>query len=90
MGVCATSGILAHQDVVQLPEQQAKKDFHGEESQLPSKKLIGATVSEVLRMKCRGKDGEPHVCPLSHGTVWLAKKHAMKNKLFHPWRKGAN
>ena len=48
-GVCGQSGIIAHQDVVQLAEQQAEKEFHGEMSALPSGFTMGATVSEVLR-----------------------------------------
>ena len=37
------------QDVVQLPEIQAMKKYYNEQSHLPGKEPIKATVSEVLR-----------------------------------------
>ena len=43
-------GSLVYQDVVQLPEQQHRKKYHGEKSSLPGKdQLIGAPTAEVLR-----------------------------------------
>ena len=48
-GVECISGILVHQDVVQLPELQASKEFHDEPSHLPGCPEIPAHVAEVLR-----------------------------------------
>jgi hypothetical protein len=43
------SGMLVCQDVVQNPEQQSRKAFHGEKSSLPGNPLITAHAAEVLR-----------------------------------------
>jgi hypothetical protein len=48
-GVECISGMLACQDVVQNPEQQGGKAFHGETSSLPGSPLITAHTAEVLR-----------------------------------------
>jgi hypothetical protein len=48
-GAECITGILAFQDPVQLPEQQAKKKFHGEPLSLPDGSKIGAHTAEVLR-----------------------------------------
>jgi hypothetical protein len=43
-GVECISGILVFQDVVQNPELQSRKDFHGEKSSLPGQPPITAKV----------------------------------------------
>ena len=43
------SGIMAFQDVVQLPEIQSKKKYFGQLSSLPRKEEIKSTTAEVLR-----------------------------------------
>ena len=54
-GVECICGMLVFQDVVQLPEHQAAKKFHGEDSAMPHpensgrKKTIGSHTAEVLR-----------------------------------------
>jgi hypothetical protein len=48
-GVECISAILVFQDVVQNPELQSRKDFHGEKSSLPGQPLITAHPAEVLR-----------------------------------------
>ena len=49
-GVECMVGTMDYQDVVQLPEQQHRKKYHGEQSALPGKEqLIGASTAEVLR-----------------------------------------
>jgi hypothetical protein len=49
-GVECMVGCLVHQDIVQLPEQQHQKKFHGETSFLPGRsQTIGAHTAEVLR-----------------------------------------
>jgi len=48
-GIKCISGILIHQDVVQLPELQALKEFHDEPSHLPGCPEIPAHVAKVLR-----------------------------------------
>jgi hypothetical protein len=48
-GVECITGILAFQDPVQLPEQQAKKKYNAEPSSLPDGTRIGAHTAEVLR-----------------------------------------
>ena len=54
-GVECICGMLVFQDVVQLPEHQSAKKYHGEESVLPNpanatrKKTISSHTAEVLR-----------------------------------------
>jgi hypothetical protein len=49
-GVECLVGCLVHQDVVQLPEHQQNKKYHGEISNLPGRsQTIGAHTAEVLR-----------------------------------------
>jgi hypothetical protein len=48
-GVECISGILVYQDVVQNPEQQSRKAYHGEKSSLPGSPVITAHTAEVLR-----------------------------------------
>lgn len=48
-GVECTSGLLVFQDVVQAPEQQRRKKFHGEKSSLPTGGTISASTAETLR-----------------------------------------
>jgi hypothetical protein len=48
-GVECISGMLVFQDVVQLPEHQAQKDFHGLALHIPGAPAIGAHTAEVLR-----------------------------------------
>jgi hypothetical protein len=49
-GVKCISGVLVVQDVVQNPEQQSRKAFHGERSFMPDKSDITAHTAEVLRL----------------------------------------
>jgi hypothetical protein len=49
-GVKCISGVLVAQDVVQNPEQQSRKSFHGERSFMPDKSDITAHTVEVLRL----------------------------------------
>jgi hypothetical protein len=48
-GVECISGILVFQDVVQNPELQSRKAFHGEKSSLPGQPPITACTAEVLQ-----------------------------------------
>jgi hypothetical protein len=48
-GVECISGILVFQDVVQNPELQSRKDFHGQKLSLPGQLPITAHTAEVLR-----------------------------------------
>ncbi len=48
-GVECMSGVLVHQDVVQLSEVQSRKDFFNELSHLPGEVYINVHASEVLR-----------------------------------------
>jgi hypothetical protein len=48
-GVECIYGILVFQDVVQNPELQSQKDFHGEKLSLPGQPPITAHTAEVLR-----------------------------------------
>jgi len=48
-GVECISGILIHQDIIQLPELQASKEFHDEPSHLLGCSEIPAHVTKVLR-----------------------------------------
>ena len=43
------SGCLVFQDIVQLPELQARKEYYGEVSSLPGMEEVKATPAEVLR-----------------------------------------
>ena len=54
-GVECISGVLVVQDVVQLPEQQARKDYHAELSALPNGSPILAHTAEVLRLVDKAK-----------------------------------
>ena len=47
-GVEAVTGIIMHQDIVQLPELQARKKYHGEPSHMPDNSGIPAHTAEVL------------------------------------------
>ena len=49
-GVECISGVLVVQDVVQNPELQAQKAYHGDVSSLPDKSNITAHTAEVLRL----------------------------------------
>jgi len=49
-GVECISGVLVVQDVVQNPEQQSRKVYHGDISALPDKSTIPAHTAEVLRL----------------------------------------
>ena len=47
-GVECVIGIVIHQDVVQPPEVEAKKEFYGSISRFPTKQEIGATTATVM------------------------------------------
>jgi hypothetical protein len=47
-GAECISGLLVIQDVVQNPEMQSQKAYHGEKSSLPDKSEITAHTAEVL------------------------------------------
>jgi hypothetical protein len=49
-GVECISGVLVIQDVVQNPEMQSRKAYHGDRSYLPDKSEITAHTAEVLRL----------------------------------------
>ncbi len=49
-GVECISGVLIAQDVVQNPEMQSRKSYHGDRSFMPDKSDITAHTAEVLRL----------------------------------------
>ena len=48
-GVDCMTGCLLYQDIVQLPEQQQRKNYHGVESHLPKGEPVSSHTAEVLR-----------------------------------------